>query len=338
MKRCLRRWLRSGVAVGICAGLGACGGPEASPNGDALRLPLWESSADSQTTGVVAIHARMAGAWFFACTGSLVAPNVVLTAGHCATAWSAQAAADAACDGDQEPIAASADSLLVTLGAVAPRDVAPPHEGVHAVARIALASSSGVSAAGWCGRDIAVLILRDSVAPQIATPLALRLDARPVAGERFDAVGFGPNGQLEPSTGLRTRAQASVTCVGADCNITNQVMPTEWLSNDLAACSGDSGGPALDSSGRIFGVLSRGFSDCSSIVYGAVSHWSAFLCRELEREAADTPPACAEFSPAVAANCAFNLAASGNTNRSVHALGGALIATLLLLRRRRRPA
>ena len=51
-------------------------------------------------------------------------------------------------------------------------------------------------------------------------------------------------------------------------------------------CSGDSGGPALDERGRVFGVASRGDPGCEIAVYGDVSSWGPFIV-DTALEAAD---------------------------------------------------
>jgi hypothetical protein len=42
-------------------------------------------------------------------------------------------------------------------------------------------------------------------------------------------------------------------------------------------CSGDSGGPALDKSGRVSGVTSRGDDKCTIGIYSSVSAWRDFI-------------------------------------------------------------
>jgi hypothetical protein len=55
------------------------------------------------------------------------------------------------------------------------------------------------------------------------------------------------------------------------------IRASEWASVDAPICSGDSGGPALDEQGRVFGVASRGDPNCEIAVYGDVSNWAPFI-------------------------------------------------------------
>ena len=55
------------------------------------------------------------------------------------------------------------------------------------------------------------------------------------------------------------------------------IRASEWASVDAPICSGDSGGPALDDQGRVFGVASRGDPNCEIAVYGDVSNWAPFI-------------------------------------------------------------
>jgi hypothetical protein len=54
------------------------------------------------------------------------------------------------------------------------------------------------------------------------------------------------------------------------------VFANEWVGPG-GACSGDSGGPAIDAEGRVIGVLSRGKDGCLSPVYANVFDYADWL-------------------------------------------------------------
>ena len=103
-----------------------------------------------------------------------------------------------------------------------------------------------------------------------------RLDEALAAGEGYFAVGFGLTADGANDSGLRRRRDGLfATCVGEACGVPN-VAPTEW-GGDTGICSGDSGGPAIDLSGRVVGVTSRGGAGCSAPVYGYTVGWAQWI-------------------------------------------------------------
>lgn len=67
----------------------------------------------------------------------------------------------------------------------------------------------------------------------------------------------------------------NVLCVGTACGNLGGTR-TEWGAL-TPMCGGDSGGPALDDSGRVMGVASRGNAVCDSALYGTVSSWKSLI-------------------------------------------------------------
>jgi uncharacterized protein (TIGR03382 family) len=110
------------------------------------------------------------------------------------------------------------------------------------------------------------------------------------SNEQFAAVGFGlqdPNDKAGKTAGMRMRFNtASVYCVGSSCPAAAANAQDEWVGNS-PVCSGDSGGPALDASGRVFGVTSRGDSMCSYALYSNVASWADFISTGARDAAAD---------------------------------------------------
>jgi hypothetical protein len=132
-----------------------------------------------------------------------------------------------------------------------------------------------------CGFDIALIILEGAGIPSSTQPITPRLEVAPLDRELFSTVGYGLTDPDDPaSDGTRQRADGSaVRCSREDCVTLSDgaIRSSEWASVDAPICSGDSGGPALDDEGRVFGVASRGDLDCEIAVYGDVSSWAPFI-------------------------------------------------------------
>jgi MYXO-CTERM domain-containing protein len=130
-----------------------------------------------------------------------------------------------------------------------------------------------------CGNDVALLILSTNISSATAPLIVPRVDTPVTTSESFSAVGYGitdPDDLQGATFGQRLRVNnLDVGCVGTGCANLGGTR-TEWGAN-TPVCSGDSGGPALDSAGRVIGVASRGNSNCDSALYGAVASWRSLI-------------------------------------------------------------
>ncbi len=238
---------------------------------------------DFDTHGVVGL-VSFGGGGLGICSGTLIAPNVVLTAQHCIARVSNEVGGGVQCGTTGFGTKYNAQSMRVTTWA----QMTQNPESYKQVREIVVPPGSST----FCGNDIALMILSDRVEASEATPITPRVDSALVAetpwvsaaGEGYSAVGYGNvNGAGQGSGQRRRRDNLQVTCVHEQCPA-YAVDANEWVG-ETGVCQGDSGGPAIDEAGRVVGVASRGGANCGTPVYGSVAAWGDWIIEVTTRAA-----------------------------------------------------
>ncbi len=230
------------------------------------RSEIQGGYVDEQDRAVVGV-VHMSQGSFGSCTGSLIAPNVVLTAQHCVAPTSTGGGVD--CSQTLFGAAYSPSSMYVTLTT----SLTQNPSNYHGVREVVIPPGDK----SFCGRDQALLILNDPIPATDVEPLVPRVDDAILEGEEYYAVGYGAtfDGQGAQSGTRHRRDELFIQCVAGACP-QFAIKETEWRG-DTGICQGDSGGPAIDLMNRVIGVASRGAAGCEMPIYGYVLGWSQWI-------------------------------------------------------------
>ena len=201
--------------------------------------------------------------FFAGCTGTLLAPNLVLTARHCVSDTVDQ---PFACDGQGNVIGNGSGAGTVTTDFkttdlyVFVGNKRPDFQsGKQVKADARGAKIIHDKSNNLCTHDVALIEL-DTQIPN-ATIAPIRLDSGAKQGEKMTAVGWGISlSAIYPST-RQQRTNIAIQKVGPydGTSADDPPVPPNDFQVGESICQGDSGGPAFSvDTGAIIGVVSRG--------------------------------------------------------------------------------
>jgi len=253
----LSRVLGCAALLRVAAGCGQAG-PEQSDQVEQAIYNGHESGPEDD--GVVKVTNLDANGVTNSCSGSLVAPNVVLTARHCISnlvnkePFTCTDSGELTADSKGGRFGALIDpaKLTIYVGAAFKEPVAALGAKVFATQTPTI-----------CRNDVAAIVLDRELT---GVPLtAIRIDR---GNDRGEVLRVGGYGETEDATiGVRRAKDGLVISQVGSSTFRpdgDPIPPRTFLTLGPALCIGDSGGPALSSSGAVTGIYSQLVGACDS--------------------------------------------------------------------------
>ena len=286
--------LNSILALCVCACEQAT--PDDLQSNDILRLQKTTIVNGQAVTGddhmnVVTLAAFIGGNYYSTCTGTLISPNAVITAGHCV-------------DSNANPYL---NQLVIGFGQ---RQSKLQAYEIDKIIQHPDYYFDSDKVGSTIRNDIAIIKLKESVTASEVPPVRVMLPALDVTnddimsaeGVVLNAVGFGVRDPSDlSSSGVKYETETKIThrCSKSDCSGDHNLLPGFFYTDNskTGVCHGDSGGPAfitLDGIQYIIGVASYVTSmQCNKVgAYSIVSDYYDFIAQNVDNMGAKDPEIC----------------------------------------------
>jgi MYXO-CTERM domain-containing protein len=280
------RFTASMLAGSMALGALGCGAPPGAEKTRATRAPIQGGQSDAAHPFAVGLELSDGSL----CSGTLIAPNLVLTARHCVASDTGGDVVDCSAS-FRAPVQPS--QVFVTTDSVMSQSAK----------YIGVSSIEVPAEKGFCGNDIALLVLDALVPASVATPVTpvveFSMTDRSKVGTSLVTMGYGVTGPARDDGGRRRiRRSVSVQCIPGDaqidCSADATESPREFITQGFA-CEGDSGGGAFDQGSfdkgapYVLGVLSRAYDSDTTCLDATYTRTDAFakLIIDAAQKAAD---------------------------------------------------